>query len=43
MNELARKGKFDTYRLFASVLLISIYTIVSYNLILENVETKKVI
>lgn len=43
MDELARKGKFNTYRIFASVLLFSIYTIVTYNLVIENVERKKLI
>lgn len=43
MNVLARKGKFNTYRIFASVLLVSIYTIVSYNLVMENIESKKLI
>jgi hypothetical protein len=43
MNELARKGKYNTYRIFASVLLVSIYTIVTYNLVMENVESKKLI
>lgn len=43
MNELAKKGKFTTIRIFASVLLISIYVIVSYNILLDNVETSKII
>ncbi|TDH26939.1 hypothetical protein EXU57_09035 [Segetibacter sp. 3557_3] len=32
-----------TIRIFASVLLISIYTIVSYNILVEHVETKKLV
>ena len=43
MNAIAKKGKSYTIRVFASVLLISIYTIVTYNIVLENVETKKLI
>lgn len=43
MNELARKGKFNTYRIFASVLLVSIYTIVMYNLVKNNVESEKLV
>ena len=43
MNDLAKQGKITTTRVFASVLLISIYTIASYNLIMENVETKKLV
>jgi hypothetical protein len=43
MNELARRGKIATIRIFASVLLISIYTIVTYNLVVDNVETKKIV
>lgn len=43
MNELAHKGKIMTIRVFASMLLISIYTIVTYNILVPNVETKKII
>jgi hypothetical protein len=43
MNELAKKGKITTIRIFASVLLISIYTIVTYNILIDNVETKKIV
>ncbi|WP_305952694.1 hypothetical protein [Emticicia oligotrophica] len=43
MNELAHKGKIMTIRVFASMLLISIYTIVTYNIVVPNVETKKLI
>jgi hypothetical protein len=42
MNDLALYGRNWTIRIFASVLLISIYTIVSYNLVVENIETKKI-
>ena len=43
MTELARRGKMFTIRVFASILLISIYVIVSYNIVIDNVETKKII
>lgn len=43
MTELAHKGKIMTIRVFASMLLISIYTIVTYNIVVPNVETKKLI
>lgn len=43
MTELAKKGKMDTIRIFASVLLISIYTIVTYNIVVDQVESKKLI
>jgi hypothetical protein len=43
MNELAKKGKIATIRIFASVVLVSIYTIVTYNILIDNVETKKIV
>lgn len=43
MTELAHKGKIMTIRVFASMLLISIYTIVTYNIVVPNVETTKLI
>ena len=43
MNELAREGRNKTIKVFASVLLISIYVIVTYHLVREFVETKKLI
>lgn len=43
MNELAIKGRNRLIRVFASVLLISINTIVTYNLAMDSVETKKIV
>lgn len=43
MNDLARKGKIFTIRVFASVLLLSLYIIVSYNIIIDNMEVGKLI
>jgi hypothetical protein len=41
MNELATKGRNQTIIIFASVLLVSIYTIVSYHLAFPSVEAGK--
>lgn len=43
MNELATKGRNFTIRIFASILLISIYTIVSYNIVIKPIESGKLV
>lgn len=42
MNELAKQGRNKALSIFLSVVLISIYTIVTYNILAENIETKKI-
>lgn len=41
MNEEALKGRNLTIRVFLSVLLISVYTIVYYQLMVKNIDAKK--
>jgi hypothetical protein len=43
MTESEQRGKAMTIRLFASCLLISIYIIVTYNILVPHVETKKIL
>lgn len=43
MNEFAIRGRNWTIRIFASVILISIYTIVTYNINISPIDTKKLI
>lgn len=43
MNQAELRGKQKTIRIFASCLLISIYVIVTYNILVPNVEVKKII
>ena len=43
MNELAIKGRNRTIRICACVLLISLYTIVTYNIVLKDVSALKLI
>jgi hypothetical protein len=43
MTESEQRGKSMTIRLFASCLLISIYVIITYNILVPNLETKKII
>ncbi|MXN92629.1 hypothetical protein GR160_15475 [Flavobacterium sp. Sd200] len=43
MNHKVILGRNFTIRIFASVLLISIYTIVTYQLLLEHTDTKKLV
>lgn len=43
MNHLQTIGRNNTIRVFASMLLISIYTIVTYQLTVEFADTKKLI
>ena len=43
MTKLAIKGRNLTIRIFVSVLLISIYTIVTYQIVVDTADSKKLI